>query len=79
MHFYLVAMLFVIFDLEVAFLVAWAIAFKKVGWVGFGAAALFIFLLVVVLLYEWRVGALDFAAGGKKIVKRIQKLKAGGL
>jgi len=78
-HFYLVAMLFVIFDLEVAFLVAWAIAFKQVGWVGFAAASLFILLLIVVLLYEWRIGALDFAASGKQIVKRMQKMKAGKL
>jgi len=69
-RFYLVAMFFVIFDLEVVFIVAWAIAFRELGWTGYIAAAIFIGVLVIVLLYEWRTGALDFAASGKKILRR---------
>ena len=59
-QFYLVAMLFVIFDLEAVFLVAWAIALRSVGWMGYVGALVFIGVLVVGLLYEWRMGALDW-------------------
>lgn len=68
-HFYIVAMFFVIFDLESAFIVAWAIAFLDVGWAGYIAVLVFIGLLLVVLLYEWKIGALDFGPDGKKILK----------
>lgn len=73
-HFYIVAMFFVIFDLEAVFLIAWAIAFKQLGWEGYIAASIFIFVLVAVLVYEWRIGALDFGASGKKILKARNKL-----
>jgi NADH-quinone oxidoreductase subunit A len=59
-HFYLVALLFVIFDLEAAFLFAWAVAARDLGWAGCVGAAVFLVVLGVALLYEWRVGALDF-------------------
>jgi len=68
-HFYLVAMFFVIFDLEAAFLIAWSVAFNELGWEGYITAAVFIFILLVVLVYEWRIGALDFGLSGKKILK----------
>lgn len=58
--FYLVAMLFVIFDLEAVFLIAWAIGFREVGWVGYGGALVFVGILVAALVYEWRMGALDW-------------------
>ena len=58
--FYLVAMLFVIFDLEVVFLFAWAIGARELGWNGYGGLLVFVLILVVGLLYEWRMGALDF-------------------
>ncbi len=74
-HFYIVAMFFVIFDLEVAFLVAWAIAFKEVGWAGFIGVSVFIGLLVAVLVYEWRLGALDYATSGKEILKKVKEFK----
>jgi NADH-quinone oxidoreductase subunit A len=61
-HFYLVAMIFVIFDLEVAFLVAWAIGFRETGWGGFIGALVFIGILVAALVYEWRMGALDWVS-----------------
>jgi len=68
-HFYLVAMFFVIFDLEAAFLIAWSVAFNELGWEGYITAAVFILILLIVLVYEWRIGALDFGLSGKKILK----------
>ncbi|MFO7527922.1 MAG: NADH-quinone oxidoreductase subunit A [Marinobacter sp.] len=59
--FYLVAMLFVIFDLEAVFLFAWAIVIREVGWTGFWGAAVFIFILLAGLIYDTRTGALDWA------------------
>lgn len=73
-QFYLIAMLFVIFDLETIFIFSWAIAFQELGWYGFAGVLVFIILLVVVLIYEWRVGALDFGPDGKKILKAYKKL-----
>ncbi|MEE8057749.1 MAG: NADH-quinone oxidoreductase subunit A [Pseudomonadales bacterium] len=58
--YYLVAILFVIFDLEAVFLFAWAIAFHESGWAGFIEATIFIVILAVALLYLWRVGALQW-------------------
>ena len=60
--FYLVAMLFVIFDLEVAFIIAWAIAFRELGWAGYLGVLFFIVVLVAALIYEWRLGALDWGS-----------------
>lgn len=65
-QFYLIAMLFVIFDLEVVFIVAWAIAFREVGWLGYAGALVFIGILVAALVYEWRQGAFDLATGGRR-------------
>ena len=59
-NFYIIAMFFVIFDLEVAFIVAWAVAIREVGWPGYGGALVFIGVLLSALLYEWKVGALDW-------------------
>ena len=64
--FYLVAVLFVIFDMEAVFLFAWAVALREVGWSGYLGALFFILILSVALLYEWRVGALDWAPPGQK-------------
>ena len=66
-------MFFVIFDLEAMFIVSWAIAFREVGWVGYIGILIFIGILLVVLIYEWRIGALDFAASGKKILKKVKQ------
>jgi NADH-quinone oxidoreductase subunit A len=76
-QFYLIAMLFVIFDVETIFIVSWAIAFRELGWYGYIGVMIFIILLVVVLIYEWRNGALDFGPDGKKILKAYLKLGAG--
>lgn len=64
-QFYLVAMLFVIFDLEIAFIFAWAIAIREVGWSGYIGMVVFVVILLVALLYEYKTGALEF--GRKKL------------
>jgi len=59
--FYLIAMFFVIFDLEAMFVFAWAVALREVGWAGFATMVAFIAALVATLIYLWRSGALDWA------------------
>ena len=73
-QFYLIAMLFVIFDVETIFIVSWAIAFQQLGWYGYMGVLVFIILLFVVLIYEWRNGALDFGPDGKRILKAYKRL-----
>jgi NADH-quinone oxidoreductase subunit A len=58
--FYLVAMFFVIFDLEAVFIFAWAVAVRETGWTGYAEVLLFIMVLLATLAYLWRVGALDW-------------------
>mgnify|MGYP006124345151 FL=1 len=58
-HFFLYAIFFVIFDLETIFLFSWVIAFDEVGWPGFIEASIFIIILLVALIYLWRIGALE--------------------
>ncbi len=59
-RFYLVAILFIIFDLEVAFLFPWAVAFKSIGWFGFWSMMVFLGVLTVGFIYEWKKGALEW-------------------
>jgi len=59
-RYYLVAILFIIFDLEIAFLLPWAVAIREVGLIGFSAMALFLIILTVGFIYEWKKGALDW-------------------
>jgi len=59
-RFYLVSILFIIFDLEVAFLFPWAVAFKQVGVFGFWSMMVFLAILTVGFIYEWRKGALEW-------------------
>jgi NADH-quinone oxidoreductase subunit A len=59
-RFYLVAILFVIFDLEIAFLFPWAVVFHDIGWFGFWSMMLFLGILTVGFVYEWRQGALEW-------------------
>ncbi|MEE9298374.1 MAG: NADH-quinone oxidoreductase subunit A [Acidimicrobiia bacterium] len=59
-RFYLVAMLFVIFDIEIVFLFAWASRFDTFGWYGVAAVGIFTLLLVETLAYVWKRGALDW-------------------
>jgi NADH-quinone oxidoreductase subunit A len=59
-RYYLVAILFIIFDLEIAFLFPWGVVLKDVGWLGFFAMLLFLAILVVGFIYEWKKGALEW-------------------
>lgn len=59
-RFYLVAILFIIFDLETAFFVPWAVVLRKIGWFGFGGMMIFLSLLVIGFIYEWKKGALEW-------------------
>ena len=60
-NYYLVAMFFVVFDLEAVFLFAWAGAARELGWAGYLEVVLFVGVLVAALIYLWKVGALDWA------------------
>jgi NADH-quinone oxidoreductase subunit A len=72
-HFYMVAMFFVIFDLDAAFVITYAIAFKELGWPGYLGISVFIGLLFAILVYELKIGALDFGPDGNKILKAMPK------
>jgi NADH-quinone oxidoreductase subunit A len=65
--FYLIAMFFVIFDLEAVFLFSWAIAFRQVGWTGYIEVLVFVGVLLAALVYLWRIGALDWGPRGRRI------------
>ncbi|MEX0901716.1 MAG: NADH-quinone oxidoreductase subunit A [Pseudohongiellaceae bacterium] len=65
-HFYMTAILFIIFDLEVVFLFAWAAAIRETGWPGFIEISIFIAILGVALVYLWRIGALDWRTHTQK-------------
>ena len=76
-QYYLVAMLFVIFDLESVFLYAWAVAVPETGWLGFVEAAIFVTVLLAALAYLWRIGALDWSARYQRPpIHRLHRLKA---
>jgi len=60
--FYLVAMFFVIFDLESVFIVAWALTARQLGWAGYIEILIFIGVLVAALVYLWKLGALDWGS-----------------
>jgi NADH-quinone oxidoreductase subunit A len=60
--FYLIAMFFVVFDLESVFLFAWAVAGRELGWAGYAEAAVFMVILALTLGYLWGVGALDWTS-----------------
>lgn len=64
--YYLVAIFFLIFDVEVALIIAWAIAMREVGWAGYIGAALFILTLAVGLVYIWKLGGLDWSPDYKR-------------
>ncbi len=68
--FYLIAVFFVVFDLEAVFVFAWSIALREVGWTGYVEALIFIAVLVATLAYLWREGALDW---GPARVRRLSR------
>jgi NADH-quinone oxidoreductase subunit A len=68
--FYLVAMFFVIFDLEAVFLFAWAVTFRELGWAGYIVMVTFVGILLVALIYLWRMGALDWGTERRQALKQ---------
>jgi NADH-quinone oxidoreductase subunit A len=58
--FYLTAILFIVFDVEIVFMYPWAVVFRQLGWPGFAAMAVFLGVAVLGLVYEWRKGALEW-------------------
>ena len=70
-NFFLVAILFVIFDLESVFILAWALSVRELGWAGYLEICLFIGVLVATLAYLWREGALDVQPGAARSRKEI--------
>ena len=73
--FYLIAMFFVIFDLDAAFIMLWAVSFRELGLPGYIGIVVFITVLMVLLVYELSIGALDFGPNGKKILKYKNRMK----
>ncbi len=59
-RYYLVAILFIIFDLEIAFLFPWAVVLETIGWFGYIAMSVFLGILVIGFVYEWKKGALEW-------------------
>jgi NADH-quinone oxidoreductase subunit A len=76
--FYLVAMLFVIFDIEIVFLFAWAVCFYDLGWYGVAAVGIFTALLAETLVYVWRRGALDWNIPRRGRYRRVVTPDSGG-
>ena len=73
--FYIIAMFFVIFDLDAAFIMLWAVSFRELGLPGYIGILIFIGLLIILLIYELSIGALDLGPNGKKILKYKTKIK----
>ena len=67
---------FIIFDLEVVFLFAWAVSIREAGWLGFIEISVFIFILVIALIYLWRIGALDWRTSVQR--RELQAIKGPG-
>tara|TARA_B100000579_G_scaffold326833_1_gene276749 strand:- start:824 stop:1273 length:450 start_codon:yes stop_codon:yes gene_type:complete len=74
--FYLTAILFIIFDLEVVFLFAWAVSVRESGWLGFIEISVFSFILIIALVYLWRIGALDWRTSVQK--RQLSDVKGPG-
>ena len=70
-RFYLVAMLFVLFDIEVVFLLAWATRFQELGWYGIAAVGIFTLLLIETLGYVWKRGALEWNVARRQRYRRV--------
>lgn len=68
-QFYLLSIFFVIFDMESVFLFAWSVALPETGWYGFSEALIFIAILMVALIYLWRIGALDWRTSRQRNIR----------
>jgi len=66
-RFYLLAVFFVIFDLEAAFIFAWAVALREIGWSGYIEGVVFVGVLLAALTYLWRIGGLDFVTPHRSV------------
>jgi NADH-quinone oxidoreductase subunit A len=75
--FYLMAMFFVVFDLEAVFVYAWAVDVRRLGWSGYVEILVFIGFLVLALFYLWRIGALDWGTTGQRRQAEATKTPAG--
>jgi NADH-quinone oxidoreductase subunit A len=73
LHFYIVAMFFVIFDMEAVVIITWSISIRAAGWAGYIGIAIFIAILFAVLIYIRQMGALDFGPNGQKILEAYRK------
>jgi len=71
--FYILAIFFVIFDVEAAFILSWAVSIRAAGWAGYAAIGSFIGVQLAVLFYLWKTGALDFGPDGKAIMRAFHK------
>jgi len=69
-HFYPVAIFFILFDVEAVFLYAWAVAFRELGWFGYTEAGIFIAVLVLGLVYIWRLKGLDWSPTRRAMQRR---------
>ena len=79
LQYYLIAMLFVIFDLEAVYLYGWALVAREAGWLGLAEVTVFIALLVVALIYLWRVGALEWKVQRRRLeAGRVQPVTKEG-
>jgi NADH-quinone oxidoreductase subunit A len=65
-HYYLVALLFLIFDVEVAFIFAWAVAWEDLGWLGYAEMVVFVLVLFAGLVYAWKKGILDWLVSARE-------------
>jgi NADH-quinone oxidoreductase subunit A len=74
-NFYLIAMFFVLFDIESVFIITWAVSFRELGWAGYIAILIFVLILFAILFYEWRSGALTFEQSGKQVLKALKRIK----
>lgn len=73
-NFYLIAVFFVIFDLETLFIISWAIAVRELGWPGYIEIVVFIGILFVALIYLWRVGGLDLKVkDGSRVINSVSQ------
>jgi len=71
-RYYLIAMFFVVFDLEAVFIFAWSVAVRELGWYGYIEILLFMGVVLAALIYLWRQGALDWGSWSKRMRKRGQ-------
>ena len=71
--FYILAIFFVIFDVEAAFILSWAVSIRATGWAGYAAILAFMGIQTVLFIYLWKTGALDFGPDGKAILNAFHK------